>query len=409
MTNSDERDPYLELLDADDPVPLVNRLREEDPVHWVPEFGFWFVTRHDDVKRLFNDPENVERDRRFWEHYTPAPEGSMRRWLDDEGMGSQGPEHHSRVRRLVSSAFTPRAIGRMEEQIREVVDRFSLPLRGRHGEVIDLMGDFTSRIPNVVISRITGVPPAGDGEVRFASLAQEMIRAFFPLAKEDAIATGEAAFAELAPWVREMVAERRRSPREDLVSDLVAARDRDEALTDDEIVLLVTLLIGAGSETTAMGGLIMIGTLLQHERELERVREDRGLLPSAVNEILRCGFGGPAGIQRYAARDFSLRGQQIRKGQMLMLSFAGAHRDPSAYPDPNVFDIGRDAKDLLVFGNGPYYCLGANLARQEMACMLDAFLDIVPPGSRLREDLQFHEEMGLFKRPTNFPVEVAKA
>jgi cytochrome P450 len=126
-----------------------------------------------------------------------------------------------------------------------------------------------------------------------------------------------------------------------------------------------------------------------------------------VNEIMRFAFGGPAGLPRFAVRDFELRGRQIRKGQMLMLSFGGANRDPAVFEDPDRLDLDRDARDLLVFGNGPHYCLGANLARQEMGAMLDAALDIVTPGSRVREELQQFQAMGLFQRPLNLPVEIA--
>jgi len=402
-------DPYLQILAAEDPAPIVHRLRAEDPVHYVPALGFWFVTRHDDVKRLFHDPENVTPDRRVWERFEPRPAGSMLRWVDDAGLMSIASEAHARTRRLVSSAFTPRAVRRMEEQIREVVERFAAPLRGRPGEILDLLTGFTNPVPNAVISRLTGVPPAGDDEQRFRELAQSIIRAFFPFANPDAVQEAEAGFGELAAWVREMAAERRRAPREDLVSDLVRARDHDDRFSDDEIVLLLTGILGAGSETTALGGLILIDTLLKHPEEMKRVQDDRSLVPKAVNEVLRFAFGGPAGVTRYAVRDFTLRGREIRKSQMLMLSFAGASRDPAIYADPDVFDLDREARDLLIFGNGPHYCLGANLARVELACMLDAVLDIAPPGSRVREDLRRFQDLGLYKRPLNFPVEIADA
>jgi cytochrome P450 len=399
-------DPFLELLQAKDPAPLVHRLRAEDPVHFVPSLGFWFVTRHDDVKRLFNDPENATQDRGAWEHYVAPPEGSMLRWFHDNNFARQGPEAHARFRRLFNGALTPRAVRRMDAQIREVVERFAAPLRDRRGEVLDLMGEFTNPIPNAVISRVTGVPPGAD-EARFRELAQELIRGFFPFAPPEAQATAEAALREMAAWVRGMAAERRRTLGEDLISDLIRAQQRDETLTDDEIVLLISVLIGAGSETTNLGGLVMIQTLLQHPQQLKRVRDDRTLVPKAVNEIMRFAFGGPAGLPRFAVRDFELRGKQIKKGQMLMLSFGGANRDPAVFEEPDTLDIERDARDLLVFGNGPHYCLGANLARQEMGAMLDAALDIVTPGSRVREDLQRFQPMGLFQRPLDLPVEIA--
>src|SRR5262249_5603561 len=267
-------DPYLEVLAAEDPAPIVHRLRAEDPVHYVPSFGFWFVTRHDDVKRLFHDPENVTMDRRAWERFEPQPEGSMLRWIDDADMTSAPLEEHTRIRRLVASAFTPRAVRRVEVQIREVVEQFAAPLRGRAGEVLDLLSELTSPVPNAVISRLTGVPPAGDDEARFRELAQSIIRAFFPFATPDAVREAEQGSATLAAWVREMIGERRRVPREDLISDLVGARDRDERLSDDEIVLLLTGILAAGSETTAVGGLNVIATMLAHPAEMKRVPDD---------------------------------------------------------------------------------------------------------------------------------------
>jgi cytochrome P450 len=399
-------DPFLELLEAKDPAPLVHRMREEDPVHFVESLGFWFVTRHDDVKRLFNDPENATQDRSAWEHHVPAAPGTMLAWMEEMNFARQGPEAHARFRGLFNRALTPRAVRRMDAQIQEVVERFAAPLRNRPGQVLDLMGDFTNPIPNAVISRVTGVPPGAD-EVAFRELAQRLIRGFFPFAPPEARDEADGALREMAAWVRRMAAERRLSLGEDLISDLIRSQEQDETLADDEIVLLISILIGAGSETTNLGGLVLIQTLLQHPEQLKQVRDDRTLIPKAVNEIMRFSFGGPAGLPRYAVRDFELRGRTIKKGQMIMLSFGGANRDPAVFENPDTLDIERDARELLVFGNGPHYCLGANLARQEMGSMLDAALDIVTPGSRVREDQQEFQQMGLFKRPLNLPVEIA--
>ncbi len=140
-------------------------------MHFVAPLGFWFVLRHDDVKRLFNDPEYATPDRRFWEHYTPRPEGSFMRWVEDNGFFSLPPEEHTRLRQLFSAALTPRAVKRYEAQVRETVERFAAPLRRATG-IIDWMETFANPIPNAVISRITGIPPAGDDERRFRELAQ---------------------------------------------------------------------------------------------------------------------------------------------------------------------------------------------------------------------------------------------
>jgi cytochrome P450 len=397
--------PFLDPAFMDDPYPALAKLRAEDPVHFVAPLGFWFILRHDDVKRLFNDPENATPDRRYWEHFQPRPEGTFMRWVEDNGFFSLPPAEHTRLRKLFSAALTPRAVKRYEAQVRETVERFAAPLREARG-VIDLMETFANPIPNAVISRITGIPAAGDDERRFRELAQATIRGFFSFSDEATKKAGDDAFQEIAEWVRTMAKERRDSLGEDMISDLIRAQDRGDRLTDDQIVMTITGLIGAGSETTAMGGMIAAMTLLDHPEQMEKLRREPEWIPNAVSEILRFGFGGPGGLPRYAVRDFTLRGKTIEKGQMMMLSFGGASRDPAVYEDPDRFDVTRDVKDLITFGSGPHYCLGSNLARQEMGCMVEAMLGFLPPGSRWRQDLMEFQTTGLFKRPVTLPIEL---
>jgi cytochrome P450 PksS len=396
--------PFADPAFLDDPYPFIHRLRREDPVHLTP-FGFWFVTRHDDVKRLYHDPENVTPDRRAWEHWQPRAPGGFLQWVEEHGFFSAPPEEHARLRKLFSAALTPRAVKRYETQVREVVERFAAPLRASSGRV-DLLAAFCNPIPNAVISRITGIPP-GDDEVRFRQAAQDTIRGLFSFSEEER-RIGESAFLEIADRVRRMARERRASLGEDMVSDLVRAQDRGDRLSDDEIAMTIAGLIGAGSETTAIGGMVTAIELLEEPEQAARVRADRSLLPNAVTEILRHGFGHAGGLPRYALRDFTLRGRQIRKGQLLMLSLSGAGRDPALYPDPDRFDVTREVKDLLTFGHGPHYCLGANLARQEMGCMLEALLEILPPGSRLLRDEMEFTRFAFFRRPVTLPVEIAR-
>jgi len=397
--------PFLDPSFMDDPYPALAKLRAEDPVHFVAPLGFWFILRHDDVKRLFNDPENATPDRRHWEHFQPRPEGTFMRWVEDNGFFSLPPEEHTRLRKLFSAALTPRAVKRYEAQVRETVERFAAPLREARG-TIDLMETFANPIPNAVISRITGIPAAGDDERRFRELAQATIRGFFSFSDEATKKAGDDAFEEISAWVREMAKERRDSLGEDMISDLIRAQDRGDRLTDDQIVMTITGLIGAGSETTAMGGMIAAMTLLDHPDQMDKLRREPEWIPNAVSEILRFGFGGPGGLPRYAVRDFTLRGKTIKKGQMMLLSFGGASRDPAVYDDPDRFDVARDVKDLITFGSGPHYCLGSNLARQEMGCMVEAMLDFLPPGSRWRKDLMEFQTTGLFRRPVTLPIEL---
>jgi cytochrome P450 len=398
-------DPFFEMLGSEDPYPRLHRLRAEDPVHRVEPLGLWLVTRHDDVRRLFHDPAHVSHDKRRWNAFVPSPEGSLMRWSEDHGLFALPPADHARIRRLVSAAFTPRAVRRMEGQIHEVVEHVAAPLRDRPGEVLDLLGGFAGIVPNAVISRLTGVPP-GDDEVRFRALSQSAIASFMPFTPAEVKEQAEAGFRELSLWVRELVRKRRAHPEEDMITDLVHAEDADERLDEDDVVLLLTGIVAAGSETTALGAAAILKALLAEPGSFEPLRRDRSRIAGSIDELMRYCLGGPAGTLRYAVRDFDLRGRRISEGEMLMLSFGGANRDPEVYERPDTLDLDREVKDLLAFGHGPHYCLGANLARQEMGAMLDALLDIVPAGSRLRADLLEREDRGLFQIPLNMPVEI---
>jgi len=387
----------------EDPYPILHRLREEDPCHWVSSMQLWLVTRHADIKQLFSDPRVVA-DRRAHEFYTPATEGSFIRWIEEQGLFAIPAKEHLRQRRLLASGFTPRGVARMDEQIKGVVARWAEPLKGRTG-VVDIMSEFTTPIPNAVISAITGVGAPGNDERRFSLLAQHVVQGFFSFVSDEVKARAETSFQELGGWVRDTIAERRREPKEDLLSDLVNARDGDDCLSDDNIVAQVTALLAAGSETTATGGMIAISTLLDHPEELARLRADRSLIPQTVDEILRFGFGGVGGMQRFAVEDFELHGKQIRKGQMIILSIGGASHDPTVYPDPEKFDIGRAPKDLLTFGVGSHFCLGSNLAKGELKCMIDAALDFLPTNASVLRDQMQYQDLGIFDRPMSCPVD----
>lgn len=388
-----------------DPYPTLSRLRESDPVHWLPALEAWVVTRYDDIRALFVDPR-VSRDRRLGKHYRAPTPGSWASRFDNESFAVHTGEEHRRWRGSVSAGFKPRAVARMEQQVRDVVEQFAAPLRGRRG-VVDLCAEFTNPIPNTVISRITGIPPYPGDEDRFRRLAQDVIRRFFFYADAENIERAEAAIDELAEWVGKLADERRQEPREDLISEVIHGQEANaRPLDNDEIVMLVAGLVAAGSETTTLGANGMLRLLFQHPENWQRLRSDRSLVKNAVRESLRFDFGAPTGSSaRYALEDFELRGKSIRKGDMLMLSIGAAHRDPALYPDPDRFDITRDTKDLLVFGHGAHYCLGANLALQELECVLESALDFLPEDARLVEDEIEWETIGVMRRAVRLPFD----
>lgn len=395
-------DPFLSDEFHKNPAKIIADLRENDPVHLIPGLNVWVVTRYEDVRRLFTDP-NVDNDPRLYENYQAPAEDSPRRWMTDNSLFSVGPEQHARQRRLVSAALTPRAVARMEGQVREVVEQFAGPLRGSKG-VVDLVAAFTGPIPSTVIGRITGIPPKGEDEVRFRQLARDVLAGISPFLGDEERKRSEDAIIEMTDYVRELAVQRRKQPREDLVSDLVLAHDADDKMTNEEIVLMVTTLVAAGTETTNTGGTHGIRSLLANADQLALLRADSSLLPNAVNELLRYDFG-TAGIPRFAVCDFELRGKKIKKGELILLNLIGAHRDPNMFPDPDRLDLKRDTTDLTIFGHGPHFCLGANLARQELRCIFEAALSFLPEGARVLEDEIEWSRMAMFSRIETLPVD----
>ena len=153
-----------------------------------------------------------------------------------------------------------------------------------------------------------------------------------------------------------------------------------------------------------MGTTMALRTLYRNPEEMTKLRANRTLMPNAVRELLRYDFGS-GGLSRYATEDFEFRGQEILKGQPLFLSLTGAHRDPAVFQDPDHFDISRDTRDLTIFGRGPHYCIGANLAQLEMTIMLDAALDVLPERSEMLEDQIDWMRMGMFSRAETMPID----
>ena len=398
--------PFTSILDPDcagDPYPVLAALRQTSPVVWDSGIGTWLVTRYEDVKAVYADPR-FSRDRRLTRFYTPAEPGTWAARFDDSVMNVLGEAQHRRWRKQLSAGFTPRAVRRMEGQVRTVVSQFGTPLVGRHG-VVDLVAEFTNPIPNTVISRITGIPPYPGEEGRFRQLAQDVIRQFFPLADAENKRRGERAMEELAEWIGKLAEERRQEPHDDLLSDLIVGNQGEDALSNVEIVMQIVVLVAAGSETTTLAGTNAIRQLLAHPDQLALLRADPALAHNAAREVLRFDFGGAASIALVALEDLEIRGVAIRRGEMVMGSIGSANRDETVFASPDRFDITRDTREILSFGSGPHYCLGANLALQELECMLDGVLAFLPDDARVLDDALEWESIGTMRRPVNLPVD----
>jgi cytochrome P450 len=400
-------DLFGEIARTLDPHALVHRLREEDPVHFVEMHGFWFVTKYEHVMRLLHDPDNVTADARVWDSYVPAPEGTFTRWMEENGLFTLDQAQHGRLRKLASSAFGARAIQRMNAQIEGIVSELAAPIARHPTEVVDLFASFLNIVPTAVISRITGIR-SGDDQLHFSKMVQAVLEGAIPFASSADCERAEANFAELAAWIRSALAVRRTEPGNDLLTDLASASVAGSKLTEDDIVLLLCSIIIAGVVTVANSASAVFKAVFEHPHVMDALRGDGQLAYRSIDELLRYS-AGPAGPVRYASRSFSLGGRHISKGQMLMVSFAGACRDPSAYEEPDTLRLERKMTNLAVFGRGPHYCLGAPLARYEVASMLANAVLVLPAGSRIRADHLVVEQKGIFQGTANLPVELGRA
>jgi len=364
--------PELDLLAPEvvaDPHPAFACLREEDPVHWSERHRAWVLTRYDDVAALFRDLRmSSDRASPLARRREDAVGGDdpvvsvLSRW-----MVFRDPPDHTRMRRALRSAFTPSAIETLRPAIERTVDELldGLP------EEFDFLAEFAVPLPAIVIAELLGVPR--EDHDRFRTWSQGLATLVFASGLPDRHRRGREAMTALATYLGEQLTHRRGQPADDLLGALAVLQAAGE-LTTEEATANAVLLLFAGHETTT--GLLANGlaALLAHPEQLERLRADQSLMPSAVEELLR--FEGPSKLMpRWAIQDVELRGRRIASGDLVYLVQSAANRDPSRFAEPDSLDIARDPNPHLGFGYGVHYCLGAPLARLETAIALSRLLD----------------------------------
>ena len=346
-----------------DPYPLYRSLREADPVHHSELMDLWVLTRHEDVSFVLKD-DRFSADRRKSTNLLVA----QARKMQEEGpfaqantMLSADPPEHTRLRGLVSKAFTPRRIEEMRPHIQEIVDALLDDVQDR--EEFDLIEHLSYPLPVIVIAEMLGIPPENRAE--FKRWSNDLVATMSgPGTTPDALERARSSGLEMADYFKGVIAERRKEPRDDLLSAMIAAEERGEVLSEDELLASCMLLLAAGNETTT--NLIGNGmlSLLRHEDQLDKLLDDPSLMGSAIEEMLR--YEGPVqATARTADADVEIDGHAIEKGKMLFVLLAAANRDPAAFPDPETFDITRQDNNHVAFGNGLHFCLGAPLARME--------------------------------------------
>ncbi|MEM7409137.1 MAG: cytochrome P450 [Myxococcota bacterium] len=350
---------------------VFRRLRAEDPLHWSERFGYWAVTKHADIQSMSQRPRlfSSEQGSQLAElvriaEGRPRPDASRADQLARATLLRMDPPRHNQLRKAVIGAFTPRQVAALEPRIREIA-RHTLDTVGE-GDRIDLVERVAVPLPMIVIAELLGVPP--EHGPRFRRWSDAMIAAG---AGEFGDET-RAASTELIQYVLAIAEERRRRPRGDLISRLVAAEVDGQPLSDLEIGMFGLTLLVAGNETTR--NLIAGGSLalLHHPEQHERLLATPGLLPNAIEEMLR--FVTPIRhVTRRATADVEVRGRTVRAGDALVFFYGSANRDEEVFgPDAERFDITRsDARRHLSFGFGEHVCLGAALARLEARVLFE--------------------------------------
>ncbi len=388
-----------------DPYRVFAQMREHDPVFSQPgldgESPIWFVTRYEDAAAVLLDDERFVRDPRLAltpeelearEAFPLALEAIENHMLNRDG------DDHRRLRRLVTKAFTPRMVEQLRPRIQAIADEL-LDAVSSNGEM-DLSAAYAFPLPITVIAELLGVPT--EDQDRFREWSDAVIT---PVFSQEELERFFEQMGEFVAYLTDLFAARRAEPRDDLISALLAARDDNDALTENEVFGTVVLLIVAGHETTV--GLIgnAVLNLLSHPAELERVRADPSLLPAAIEEALR--YEGPVErtLYRWASTNVELGGQTIRKGEGVIAIVNAADRDHHRFPNADLFDVARDDKRHLAFGRGSHFCLGAPLARLEAEIALETLFRRLP-GLRLavpREELAWRPTPG-FRRLVALPV-----
>jgi cytochrome P450 len=368
VTEAAQLVPFDEDAYYQDPLGFFARLRESRPVAPVRMPGYgraWIVTRYADVRTVLTDPR-LAKDVHRW------PGGGRSRPSEATGVYAHmlhaDPPDHTRLRRLVQKAFTPRRVAQMRPRAEKIAAGLLDEMAAACGDVTDLLGAYARPLPITVLSELLGIPVADRAWIAVT------------VAAYDERAEHQRVERELAAYFAGLIAARRSEPGDDLVSALVVARDNSagDGLTGNELLSAVYLLVMAGFDTTV--NLIASGTLalLTHLGQMARLRQDPSLPPAAVEELLR--FTNPVNHanDRFTTEDVPVGGVVIPPGEWVFPAISSANRDPARFPGPDRLDLGRDTSGHVAFSHGVHYCLGAPLARMEAEVALGALLARFP-------------------------------
>lgn len=364
-------DPYDPAFDAD-PFPAYKMLRDHHPCFWSEEAGMWVLSRYDDILGALTN----------WRVFSSAKGNLIDEFPGRAGstLGSSDPPRHDRLRALIQSAMTKRALDHVLEPTRASCQRHLAALDGR--EVFDFVGDYGSKVTVDLLFHLFNLPREGAEQVRDNAVLMVQTDAKTRQKTEQHLA----AFRWMAAYAENLVQERKKNPSDDLLSNFITAEIDGEKLLDNEVQLTVTTLIMAGIESLS-GFLGMFATNLADFADARRaVSADPALIPDAMEESLRFNTSAQR-FKRCLTQDFELHGQTMKAGDFVMLCYGSANRDERMFADPDTYDITRRPKRHLGFGGGVHSCIGSMLARLATEVAFGELLKAVPDFTRVDQTL----------------------
>jgi cytochrome P450 len=407
-------DPFLPEI-HEDPYPYYARLREEDPIHWGMPFlasasGAWYVSRYSDVSRILKDGTYVKNLASVYppEALPQVPE-QIRFYVEmsRHAILLNDPPDHTRLRKLVSQAFTPRIIEGLHPTISSVATSVldeAQPAEGRARQ-LDLIGDYAFPVTLRVIAEMIGV--SAENRDLLWRWSRVLIRTLDLAPSLEVFIEAEQIAREVFAFFQALIDERRAHPSDDLLSHLIAAHDQQDKLTEEELIVMCTLLLIAGFDTTV--NLIGNGmlALLEHNDQLEALLAEPALMTSAVEEFLRYEPSTQKAL-RYSTTETCAHGRRIGRGDAVIVLLGSANRDSAEFPDPDRLNIARRDNRHLGFGAGIHVCLGAPLARLEGRIAIQALLDRYPHMRLVPGKPEWREDLGTFRRLARLMVDIGE-
>ncbi|MFF7369128.1 cytochrome P450 [Streptomyces tricolor] len=370
-------DPWDPAFVAD-PYPAYAELRARGRVIRYEPTDQWLVPHHADVSALLRDRRlgRTYRHRFTPEEFgrtPPPPEHEPFHTLNDHGMLDLEPPDHTRIRRLVSKAFTPRTVERLRPYVHGLAHELVAALVREGGG--DLLTDVAEPLPVAVIAEMLGVPEADRALLR--PWSADICGMYELNPSPESAARAVRASVEFSDYLRELIAARRKEPGEDLISGLIAAHDEGDRLTEQEMISTAVLLLNAGHEATVNATVNGWWALFRNPAQLAALRADHSLVPSAIEELMR--YDTPLQLfERWVLDDIEIGGTTVPRGAEIAMLFGSANHDPAVFTGPDRLDLTREDNPHISFGAGIHYCIGAPLARIELAASMTALLQQAP-------------------------------